>query len=118
MEPNQDEIAGLRESFIRLESKIDVVLTEHRGQLNDLNRRQGEQRAVLTSQQSDINALQLANANSQAQITGLKQDHAELRAEVGQNRASRGSQMAAWAAVCVATLAVVLDPLLTAMLRH
>lgn len=111
--PSASEQA-LNESLIRLEAKIDVVLSRHEGKIDDLTRRQGEQSAVLRDHDSRITANALTTAETRAQVSALS---ADVKA-VEQTAKDRSNGLAGWAAVIVAIVAVVLSPILTALLTH
>lgn len=106
------QVAALTEALIRLEAKIDVVLQRHEGKIDDLTRRQAENTSALRDNSERITQNTLSLAEARATVTGLAED---VRGLEKQN-SERGGNTAAWAAVAVAVLAVVISPILTALL--
>jgi hypothetical protein len=103
---------NINESLIRLEAKIDVVLSRHEGKIDDLTRRQGEITGTLRDHDSRITANALTLAEFRAQHVGLA---ANLQA-MSEAIAKRGMSFPSWAAVAVAALAIILSPILNTML--
>lgn len=110
MTPNEDD---LKESLIRLEAKIDVVLGRHEGKIDALTAGQAENRATLREQDSRIQANALNIAETRAMVTANQADISGLVAD----QSKRGVNVAAWVAVAVAALAVILDPIMTALIH-
>lgn len=115
----EPSIASLNEALIRLESKIDVVLTQHQARLDEIDRRQAEHQSQLREHSALINQNGLALVQHGQQLTGLATDLAaakesarrylgEFRTEVAQDIAeARPKNVAAWAGVVVSMIAVV-----------
>lgn len=120
------ERGEVRESLIRLEAKIDVVLSRHEGKIDDLTRRQGETSSTLREHDSRITANALTIAETRALVTSTQADVQTLRNDVDRAVAeikqlvvdSRPKNIPSWVAVGVAALAVVLSPILTALIAH
>ena len=112
------------ESLIRLEAKIDVVLGRHEAKIDDLTRRQGETSSTLREHDSRItaNALTIAEtrsaaANAQASVETLRNDVTRDVAEAKQLvYDSKPKNIPSWVMVGVAIAALVLSPILTALL--
>ena len=104
----------VRESLIRLEAKIDVVLSRHEGKIDDLTRRQGETSSTLREHDSRITANALTIAETRALVAAAQSDVHGVQTELQK----RGSNVASWVAVGVAALAVVLGPMLTALISR
>lgn len=136
-EPIEERNDRLNESIIRLEAKIDVVLSQHEGRLDDLTRRQGETSSTLREHDSRItaNALTIAETRGQAAAAqsdvkilrnDMTRDIAEIkqivndtsRALVQQITDSKPKNIPTWVAVGVAALAVVLSPILAALIQR
>ena len=109
--PNEDE-SSVKESLIRLEAKIDVVLSRHEGKIDELVRRQGETTSTLREHDGRITANALTVAETRTAVESVKTEVAGLRTELQR----RGSSVVSWTAVGVAALAVVIDPLLNTLL--
>lgn len=105
---------NISESLIRLEAKIDVVLSRHEGKIDDLTRRQGETTSTLREHDARITANALTIAETRAQTANVASNVKGIEADLQK----RGLNFPAWAAVVVASLAVVLDPILTALIHH
>lgn len=105
--------SNINESLIRLEAKIDVVLSRHEGKIDDLTRRQGETSSTLREHDARITANALTIAETRSVAASLDRDVKGLEADLSK----KGMNFPAWAAVAVAALAVVLDPILTALIH-
>lgn len=108
------QTAALTEALIRLEAKIDVVLQRHEGKIDDLTRRQAENTSALRDNSERITQNTLSLAEARASLSGLGEDVRALE----QTNAGRSTNAASWAAVAVAVAAVVLSPILSALLGH
>jgi hypothetical protein len=116
----------LSESMIRLEAKIDVVLSQHEGKIDDLTRRQGETTSTLREHDSRITANALTIAETRAQSAAAISDVKILRNDVSRDVAeakqlvhdSKPKNIPTWVAVGVAALAVVLSPILSALISR
>lgn len=116
----------LNESIIRLEAKIDVVLSQHEGKIDDLQRRQGETSSTLREHDGRITANALTTAETRTQTAATQADVQTLRNDVARDVAdikqlvtdSRPKNIPSWVAVGVAALAVVLSPILTALIQR
>jgi hypothetical protein len=115
----------LSESMIRLEAKIDVVLSQHEGKIDDLTRRQGETSSTLREHDSRITANALTIAETRAQAAAAVSDVKILRndvtrdvAEAKQAVSDKSKNIPTWVAVGVAALAIVLGPILTALIQR
>lgn len=113
MTPTPDD-GTLKESLIRLEAKIDVMLGRHEGKIDDLTRRQGETTSTLREHDARITANALTVAETRAQALGVQADVQGLQQEMSK----RGNNNAAWVACGIAALAVVLSPILNALLHN
>lgn len=107
----QDE--NLKESLIRLEAKIDVVLGRHEGKIDDLMQRQADASATIRDHGLNIQSNSLSIAETRASLTATQADVAGLRADLSK----RSTAAASWAAVIVAGLAVVIEPIVQAILN-
>lgn len=106
---------NINESLIRLEAKIDVVLSRHEGKIDDLTRRQGETTSTLREHDARITANALTIAETRAQSANIASDVKGIEAGI----AKRGMSIPSWAAVAVAALAIILSPILnTLLLSH
>lgn len=124
-EEERNDRAKVGESLIRLEAKIDVVLGRHEAKIDDLTRRQGETSSTLREHDSRItaNALTIAETRSQTQQAQLSVQ--ALRADVDRDVAeakqavenSKPKNVPVWIAVGVSALAIVITPILTALLN-
>lgn len=116
----------VRESLIRLEAKIDVVLSRHEGKIDDLTRRQGETSSTLRDHDSRITANALTTAETRSLVSSTQADLQTFRSDVDRKVDeikrlvvdSRPKNIPSWVAVGVAALAVVLSPILTALIAH
>lgn len=125
-EEERGERQKLNESMIRLEAKIDVVLSQHEGKIDDLMRRQGETTSTLREHDSRITANALTIAETRSQAGQAQLDVQALRKDVNRDVAeakqlvadSRPKNIPSWVAVGVAALAVVLSPILTALIQR
>jgi hypothetical protein len=127
----------LSESMIRLEAKIDVVLSQHEGKIDDLTRRQGETSSTLREHDSRITANALTTAETRTQAASTQADVQTLRNDVARDVAdikkstsdqvadikqvivdSRPKNIPSWVAVGVALLAIVLSPMLSALISR
>lgn len=121
-----DETSSVSESLIRLEAKIDVVLSRHEGKIDDLTRRQGETSSTLREHDSRITANALTVAETRALVTSTQAEMATFRTEVARDVTdikqlvidSRPKNIPSWVAVGVAALAVVLSPILSALINR
>lgn len=127
----------LAESMIRLEAKIDVVLSQHEGKIDDLTRRQGETSSTLREHDTRITANALTIAETRGQAAAAQADVKLLRNEVTRDVSeikeavnkqigdvkqiitdSRPKNIPSWVAVGVAAMAIVISPILTALIQH
>lgn len=123
---DRTERRDVNESLIRLEAKIDVVLSRHEGKIDDLTRRQGETSSTLREHDSRITANALTTAETRTLVTSTQADVQTLRSDVARDVAdikqlvvdSRPKNIPSWVAVGVAALAVVLSPILTALIAR
>lgn len=121
-----DDRSNVSESLIRLEAKIDVVLSRHEGKIDDLTRRQGETSSTLREHDSRITANALTTAETRALISGTQAEVQTLRNDVARDVAdikqavvdSRPKNIPSWVAVGVAALAIVLSPVLSALINR
>lgn len=120
-----EETTSIEKTIIRLEAKVDVVLGRHEAKIDDLVRRQGETDSTLREHDTRITANALTIAETRAQATAVSADVQTLRtditrdiAEVKQLVESNKPNIPAWAAVAVAALAVVITPILSALLQR
>lgn len=129
MTPAEEERSAaqrLSESMIRLEAKIDVVLSQHEGKIDDLTRRQGETSSTLREHDSRITANALTIAETRTLVGSTQADVQTLRHDVARDVAdikqlvvdSRPKNIPSWVAVGVAALAVVLSPILTTLIQR
>jgi hypothetical protein len=120
----EDDRSNVNESLIRLEAKIDVVLSRHEGKIDDLTRRQGETSSTLREHDSRITANALTIAETRALVTSAQADMMTFRSDVARDVAdikqlvvdSRPKNIPSWVAVGVAALAIVLSPILSALI--
>ena len=123
-EEERNDRAKVGESLIRLEAKIDVVLGRHEAKIDDLTRRQGETSSTLREHDSRItaNALTIAEtrgaaANAQASVETLRNDVTRDVSEAKQLvYDSKPKNIPSWVMVGVAVAALVLSPILTALI--
>lgn len=129
MPPEDEERAErqrLSESMIRLEAKIDVVLSQHEGKIDDLTRRQGETTSTLREHDSRItaNALTIAEtrsaaSNAQLAVQSLRNDVTRDVAEAKQLVVdSKPKNIPVWIAIGISALAVVISPMLSALIAR
>jgi hypothetical protein len=128
MSPADDDHAAaqrLSESMIRLEAKIDVVLSQHEGKIDDLTRRQGETSSTLREHDTRITANALTIAETRAQAAAAQSDVKILRndvtrdvAEAKQLVSDKSKNLPTWVSIGVAALAIVLAPILTALIQR
>lgn len=126
MPEEREPDSSLEKSMIRLEAKIDVVLSRHEGKIDDLTRRQGETSSTLREHDSRLTANALTIAETRALVTASQTDVATLRTEVTRDVTdikqmvidSRPKNIPSWVAVGVAALAIVLSPILTALVQR
>lgn len=112
--------------MIRLEAKIDVVLSQHEGKISDLTRRQGETTSTLREHDSRITANALTTAETRTLVTSTQADVQTLRNDTARDVAdikglvtdSRPKNIPSWVAVGVAALAIVLSPILAALIQR
>jgi hypothetical protein len=125
-EEEHRERTKLTESMIRLEAKIDVVLSQHEGKIDDLTRRQGETSSTLREHDSRITANALTIAETRSQSAQAQVDVQSLRNDVNRDVAeakqlvadSRPKNIPVWIAVGISALAVVISPILTALMTR
>jgi hypothetical protein len=125
-EEERNAAQRLSESMIRLEAKIDVVLSQHEGKIDDLVRRQGETSSTLREHDSRITANALTIAETRGQAAAAQSDVKILRNDVTRDVAeakqlvadSRPKNVPVWIAVGISALAVVLSPMLTALIAR
>jgi hypothetical protein len=113
-EEERGERQRLGESMIRLEAKIDVVLSQHEGKIDDLVRRQGETTSTLREHDGRITANALTIAETRIAASSAQTEVQTLRADV----ASKSGRVPTWVAVGVAAVAIVLGPILTALIQR
>lgn len=111
---NTDDDSNLRESLIRLEAKIDVVLGNHDNKIDGLTSQGAEHRAMLREHDARITANALTIAEARAAMLSNAGDIKDLQSHIS----SQGNNIPTWVAVGVATLAVILGPILTALITH
>lgn len=124
-EEDRTERQKLSESMIRLEAKIDVVLSQHEGKIDELIRWRGETSSTLREHDGRITANALTTAETRTQSAGTQADVQTLRNDVARDIAdvkqlvvdSRPKNIPSWVAVGVAALAIVLSPILAALIR-
>lgn len=105
---------AVRESMIRLEAKIDVVLGRHEGKIDDLLRRQGETGSTLREHDSRITANALTIAETRAQTASVAASQETLRSQFDK----KSSSVVSWVAVGLSGLAVVLSPILNSLIQR
>jgi VIT1/CCC1 family predicted Fe2+/Mn2+ transporter len=125
-EEERSDRAKVGESLIRLEAKIDVVLGRHEAKIDDLVRRQGETSSTLREHDSRItaNALTIAETRSQAGQAQLSVQ--SLRQDVDRDVAdakrmvedAKPKNIPVWISIGVSSLAVVLVPILSALMSR
>lgn len=115
----------LRTSMIRLEAKIDVVLSQHDGKISDLTRRQGETDSTIREHDSRITANALTTTETRALVTATKADVQTLRADTARDIteiktlvADQRRGVPTWIGVGVAAIAIVIGPILAALLQR
>lgn len=121
-EPDSD----LQTSMIRLEAKIDVVLSQHEGKISDLTRRDGETRSTLREHDGRITANALTVAETRSLVTSTQSAVQTLRNDVTRDISdikqlvadSRPKNIPAWVAVGLTALALVLSPILSTLLQR
>lgn len=126
IDEDRGERQRLSESVLRLEAKIDVILSQHEGKIDDLQRRQGETSATLRDHDGRITANALTTAETRTQANNTQADVQTLRNDVARDVSeikqlvvdSRPKNIPSWVAVGVAALAVVLSPILTALISR
>lgn len=125
-EDDRVERQKLGESMIRLEAKIDVILSQHEGKIDDLMRRQGETTSTLREHDSRITANALTTAETRSQAGQAQIDVKSLRVEVTRDVAeakqlvadSRPKNIPVWIAIGISALAVVISPMLSALITR
>lgn len=127
-EDNQDrtERREVGESLIRLEAKIDVVLGRHEAKIDDLVRRQGETSGTLREHDSRITANALTIAETRMAASAVSTDVQTLRNDVTRDVAeakqlvhdSKPKNISSWVMIGLAALAIVLSPILTALMTR
>lgn len=105
--------AKLQESMIRLEAKIDVVLSRHEGKLDDLQRRVGEHGETLREHDTRVTANALTTSETRTLITQVQ---AEITRMQNDNR-GKVATYAAWAAVAVSLFVAIMEPILQTLLK-
>lgn len=133
----QQQQQQVGESLIRLEAKIDVILGRHEAKIDDLTRRQGETSSTLREFDSRITANALTIAETRSQAGQAQVDVASLRNDVNRDVAeakrladgavtkamrlveeSKPKNIPVWIAVGISALAVVISPILTALMTR
>jgi hypothetical protein len=116
---HDDQLTQLFESMIRLEARTDVALSRQEQRLEELARRVGEQVVTLREHDTRMAGIALSlsktRAAATAAATGLESLRAETRQAIGD---LKPRNLAAWVAVAVAALALVLTPMLTALMTR
>lgn len=122
-EDDRGDIRETRETLIRLEAKMDVVLGRHEGKIDDLTRRQGETTSTLREHDSRITANALTIAETRSQAAQAQVDVQSLRNDVNRDVAeakqlvadSKPKNIPVWIAIGISALAVVISPMLSAL---
>lgn len=136
-EEERNAAQRLSESMIRLEAKIDVVLSQHEGKIDDLVRRQGETSSTLREHDSRITANALTIAETRSQAASAQSDVKLLRNDVARDVSeakaladsavtkamklvedSKPKNIPVWIAVGISALAVILSPMLSALISR
>jgi len=140
MTPAEEDRAArdsMREAVIRLEAKIDVVLSQHEGKLEELNRWRGETASTLREHDSRITANALTIAETRSQSATAQSDVKLLRNDVARDVAeakqradaalasakelvadAKPKNVSTWVMVGIASLAIVLSPILSALIQR
>lgn len=114
-----DDQRNVTESLIRLEAKIDVVLGRHEAKIDDLTRRQGETTSTLREHDSRITANALTVAEVRTNVLTTREEFSRWRTDVANDiDDAKPKNLATWVAVAVASLALVLTPILTAVITR
>lgn len=111
MTPTPDE-ESVKESLIRLEAKIDVILGRHEARIEEITRRQTEMLSTQREHDARITANALTVSETRTAAANAAADVNALKAEI----AKRGSNASSWVAVGVASLAVVIEPILNTLI--
>jgi hypothetical protein len=116
---HDEQLAQLVESMIRLEARTDVALSRQEQRLEELTRRVGEQIVNIREHDTRIAGITLSlsktRAAAAAAATGLESLRVETRQAIGD---LKPRNLAAWVAVAVAALALVITPMLTALMTR
>jgi hypothetical protein len=116
---HDEQLAQLVESMNRLEARTDVALSRQEQRLEELTRRVGEQIVNIREHDTRIAGITLSlsktRAAAAAAATGLESLRVETRQAIGD---LKPRNLAAWVAVAVAALALVITPMLTALMTR